>query len=180
MVTVRGKAEVARFIAHLPAELESKVLRGAAKAAAKVIATEAKELSESPRVASDIVIRSSARDGLIVVKVTVKRGWSYSVGVWLEWGTDPHLIRVDESQRQGMTIGKINRLAKEPGSSHSLVIGGNFVGASVMHPGARPHPFLRPALDIKGGAAIAAAQTYINARVKRSGIVGTAEPGDDE
>ena len=61
-----------------------------------------------------------------------------------------------------------------------MIIGGKFVGETVWHPGAKPHPFLRPSLDIKGAEAIAAAQSYINAHVTPSGIVASAEPeGDD-
>ena len=51
------------------------------------------------------------------------------------------------------------------------MINGHFVGTAVHHPGARPHPFLRPALDTKEGEAIAAAQSYINGRVWPAGII---------
>jgi hypothetical protein len=177
MPTVRGKADVDRFIGRIPADLEQKVLRGAARAAARIVADEAKQRSVSREVSDAIITRSKSEPGRIVVKITVKPGWPYSVGNWLEWGTSPHFISVDESQREGRSVGRINKLAREG----SLVIGGKFVGATVHHPGASPHPFLRPALDIKGGEAIAAAQTYINNRVTRSGIVGSAEPeGGDE
>ncbi|WP_066723566.1 hypothetical protein [Sphingomonas pituitosa] len=175
MVTVKGADVVARYLANLPAEIEAKLLRGAGRAAGAVVKEEAQARALSAEVRDDVVLRSSSRDGRIVVKVTVKPGWGYSLGVWQEWGTAAHFISVAEDQRQGRSIGRINKLSKEG----SLVIGGQFVGATIYHPGARPHPFLRPALDMRGSDAIAAAQAYINARIAGGKIVGAAEPEDE-
>ncbi|SFK44556.1 hypothetical protein SAMN03159338_4274 [Sphingomonas sp. NFR04] len=175
MVTVKGREDVKRFLATLPNEIETKLLRGAGRAAGKVVKDDAESRALSKEVREDLVLKTSARDGRIVVKVTVKPGWGYSLGVWQEWGTAPHFIRVAEDQRQGRSIGRINKLSKEG----SLVIGGQFVGATVFHPGAQAHPFLRLALDLRGGEAIAAAQAYINRRIAGGKIVGTAEPEDD-
>lgn len=165
-------------MAQLPGDIERKLLRGAGRAAATVIATEAKVLSISSEVDGAIKVKVTATDGRIMAKVQV-RGKGAHIAPWLEYGTKPHLISVDESQRGGKSVKRINTLANETDSNHSLVIGGKFVGATVMHPGARPHPFLRPALDTKEAEAIAAAQNFINGRLTRAGIVGAAE-GDDE
>lgn len=173
MPSVRGRSGLKRFMAELPGELERKVLRGAGRVAANVVAAEARERSISAAVAAAVKVKVSAADGRILAKVQVKGPGAY-IAPWIEWGTSAHFISVDESQRQGMSVGKINEAHKKG----SLVIGGNFVGATVLHPGARPHPFLRPALDMKGDAAIAAAQSYINSRVRRTGIVGAAETGE--
>jgi len=157
-------------MAELPAELERKVLRGAGRVAANVVADEARERSISAEVSAAVKVKVGAADGRIVAKVQVKGRGAY-IAPWLEYGTSAHFISVDETQRQGMSVGKINQAHKKG----SLVIGGNFVGSTILHPGARPHPFLRPALDMKGDAAVAAAQTYINSRVRKTGIVGAAE-----
>lgn len=179
MPTVRGKADVDRFMAQIPGDM-AKMLRGAMRAGAKVVSEEIKELTPSEEVRAQMRTRTKQDDGRIVVRIDVKPGWARSLGTWLEYGTSPHLISVDESQRQGMSIGRINLLANSPDSSHSLVIGGKFVGTTVFHPGARPHPAFRPALDTKEAEAVAAAQRYINSHVKPSGIVVPAEPqGDD-
>lgn len=170
MPTVRGRSEVRQFIAKLPAEIERKLLRGAGRAAANVIAEEAKDRSISSEVSGAIKVKVSTSEGRIIAKVQVKGKGSY-IGPWLEYGTSPHFISVDDSQRQGMSVSRINKRVKEG----SLVIGGNFVGPTVFHPGARPHPFLRPALDLKGDAAVAAAQGYINSRVTRTGIIGSVD-----
>lgn len=174
MVTVRGRSEVKRYIAELPAQIRDKLLRGAGRAGANVIADEAKARSISPEVTAAIKVKVTAADGVITAKVQVKGPGSY-IAPWLEYGTDPHFISVDDSQRNGLSVNRINTLHK----GGSLVIGGHFVGTTVLHPGARPHPFLRVSLDLKEGEAFAAAQSYINARVKPAGIVGTQDLGGD-
>lgn len=174
MPTVRGKAEVKAFIAGIAGEIESKLLRGAARAAATVVADEAKDRTHSSRVRGAIKVATSAGEGRIIAKVQVKGPGAY-LAPWEEYGTAPHFISVDDSQRRGMGVRRINKLAKEG----SLVINGKFVGATVHHPGARPHPFLRPALDTKEGEAIAAAQAYIDARVTPSGIAADSSGDQD-
>lgn len=176
MVKVRGREEVRRYLAQLPKEIETKLLRGAGRAGGKVLADDARERAAAKETRDDIVLKTSSRGGRIVVTVTVRAGWGYSLGVWQEWGTEPHFIRVAEDQRQGRSVGRINQLAK----TGSLVIGGQFVGDIVYHPGARPSPFLRPALDLRGADAIAAAQAYINSRIVGGKIVGSEEPEDAE
>jgi hypothetical protein len=177
MPTVRGKAAVQRFIERVPGELQSKVLRGAARAGAKVVADEIKVQTPSEEVRDGLRMRSQQPDaGRIVVKIDVKPGWARSVGTWLEYGTAPHFITVDDSQREGMSASRINKLGK----GGTLVISGKPVGKTVHHPGARPHPAFRPALDLKEGEAIEAAQGYINSRVSRAGIRPGHEAGDAE
>lgn len=178
MPTVRGKSAVKQFFAETPAKLTN-VLRGAGRAGAKVVSDEIEVLTPSEEVRDNLRTRTKADDGRIVVTIDVKPGWARSLGTWLEYGTSPHFVSVDDSQRNGMSVGRINRRANDADSSHSLVIGGNFVGATVFHPGARAHPAFRPALDVKEVEALAAAQAYINSRVRPSGIVTTAEPGGE-
>ena len=174
MVTSRGKSDVQRFMARLPEEIVSKLLVGAGRAGGKVIAEEAKDRVISQDVADNIVVRTKREDSRVIVRITVRKGFALSVGNWLEWGTSPHFITVDASQRDGRSVRRINEL----GDHASLMINGKFVGETVYHPGAQAHPFLRPALDLKEREAIGMAQSYINARVKPSGIVGQADQGD--
>lgn len=180
MVTTRGRAEVNRYFAELPGKIDG-VLRGAARAGGKVLSDEVKLLTPSDEVRENVRTRTRKDGDRIVVTVDVKPGFARAIGIWLEWGTSPHFISVDDSQRNGMSVDRINERANERDSSHSLVIGGNFVGATVFHPGSRPVPAFRPALDTRRDDAVAAAQSYINSRVRRSGIVGNDDgPGDDE
>lgn len=178
MATSRGKAEVRAYMAAAPKRLQS-ILRGAGRKGGEVFADYIKENTTSDEVRKDVRIKTKAEGTQIRTTVDVKPGWSRSVANWLEWGTSGHFISVDKSQRQGRSVGRINKLTKENDGNHSLVIGGNFVGDTVWHPGARPHPVFRPAHDLKEAEAIAAAQAYINTRVSRLGIVG-GDAGDDE
>jgi hypothetical protein len=176
MATSRGKSDVQRFMAGLPEQIVSKLLVGAGRAGGKVIADEAKERTTSQDVADNIVVRTKREGSRITVRITVRKGFALSVGNWLEWGTSPHFISVDAGQRGGKSVRRINEL----GDHQSLMINGKFVGETVYHPGARPHPFLRPALDLKEGEAISMAQSYINARITPAGIIGTADQGDGD
>lgn len=176
MATARGRAEVKRYIASLPGEIETKLLRGAARAAANVIRDEAKARCVDEEVAASLKVRTKVEPGRITARISPARNMpGVSRALWAEYGTAPHLISVSDADREGRSVGRINRQAKDG----SLVIGGHFVGPVVQHPGAQAHPFLRPALDVKEAAAIAAAQGYINARTSSGRIVGAEDPGDD-
>jgi hypothetical protein len=164
-------ASVKALIAKLPAALEKNILRGAARAAATVVADEAKERVISDEVRASIKITTSARDGKITAKVQTKGPGAY-LAPWLEYGTDPHFITVSDADRGGRSIKRFNKEVREG----SLVIGGHFVGPTVRHPGARPHPFLRPALDTKEADAIKAAQSYITTRLAAVGPFAAPEP----
>jgi hypothetical protein len=159
MPTVRGRSDVDRFFAAVPERVITRLLVGAARVAANIIADEAKARSISEEV-SDAIKVTVKRDGArIMARVQVKGKGAY-IAPWLEYGTAPHFISVDASQREGRSVARINTLH----AAGSLVIGGQFVGDTVHHPGARPHPFLRVSLDLKERDAIAAAQIYINTR----------------
>lgn len=165
MASVKGRNEVRQFIAAVPEQIE-KVLRGAGRAAARVIADEARERCISAQVRDDIKVKTKVEDGVSIIAKVVVQGKSSFIAPWLEYGTAPHFISVDDSQRGGLSVRKVNEKLK----GGSLVIGGAYVGSTVFHPGATPHPFMRPALDTKEAEARAAAQNFINARVSRSGI----------
>lgn len=168
MARVRGREALGAHFATMRSALMQSVLPGAARAGARVFAEEIRANSPAAEVRDNLRIRVREDDGRVTARVDVKPGWARSVAIWLEWGTDPHLISVDPNQSGGRTVGRINRLARKTGASHeSLVIGGKFVGRTVMHPGARPRPLFRPAQDTRFDDARAAAQAYINDRLAR-------------
>ena len=174
MPSVKGRGSVERLIAGLPAQIEAKLLRGAARAGGKVLLDETKSRSPAEEVTEALTLRTQSEPGRIVVKVSVKGHWARSLAIWAEYGTDPHFISVDDSQREGKSVRRINETG-------SLRIGGTFVGTTVHHPGAKANPFMRPSLDLSAAPARAAMQSYVNARVTRGGITGGAEPeGDGE
>ena len=176
MATARGRTEVKRLIASLPAQIEKRLLPGAARAGANVIAEEARDQCIDKEVAASLKVRTKSDPGLVVarIKPDPKMPGAYRA-TWIEYGTAPHFISVSEGDRKGRSIGRINRQVKEG----SLVIGGHFVGPSVWHKGARPFPFLRTALDTQRAAAVAAAQAFVDKHVTRSGITSPTDAEED-
>jgi hypothetical protein len=132
-------------------------------------------------IADSVKVRVKLSEGTVRARVLLKGPGAY-VGRWLEYGTDPHFISVDPALRGGRTARRTNaQIADGNGDlKATLLINGKPVGTSVYHPGARRHPFMRPASDTQESAAIAAAQSYIHAHVTRRGIVAAAEPEGDE
>lgn len=177
MPTLKGRDAEQRRRASVPDKLR-RILRGAARAGANVIAADAKERVASDEVRDGVVVgRAKERDGTITVRITVKEGWPRSLGTWLEYGTGSHFISVDPAFAEGRTAARVNTLDTEAtkvgkaGPGATLVINGKPVGKTVFHPGSRAEPWLRPARDIKARDAMAAAQGYITAGVKRAGMV---------
>lgn len=178
MAKALGRAKRKQYFADLPEKLRTNVLRGAVREMAKVVQADAKERVTSDRVRPTIKVDTRIEGQLVIgrVRVTAK-GFVRSLAWWLEEGTDQHFIRVDDGQRGGKTTRALNDEMKEAGDAASLVIGGKFVGETVLHPGAQPKPFIRVAFDLKQGEAITAGQATITAKVK---VSGTPDEGDGD
>lgn len=185
MATVKGMDGVKQFLRSLPAKLESNVLKGALKAGADVIAEAARENCHSDDVRAAIKTSAKVADHRVTAKIEIKGEGAYKA-VWLEYGTSAHFISVDDSVREGRTVGRINRqgkAAKKAGSvgpAATLVINGKPVGETVWHPGARPHPFLRPALDLHEEQALAAMRGHIVQKMTKAGIETADSEGEGE
>ena len=169
--TIKGGVDLSAFLASLPANLERNVLRGALKAGADVIAEGARENCRSPEVLPTIKTTSRAEPGIVTAKVITKGEGAY-IAPWLEYGTDPHFISVDPELSGGRTARRLNRLTKGGNTdiAVTLVIGGKPVGKTVHHPGAKRYPFMRPALDERESAAIAAIGNHIAGKMTKAGI----------
>ncbi|WCT75033.1 HK97 gp10 family phage protein [Sphingomonas naphthae] len=167
-------AGVHAFLGNMIQNLEPKVLRGALKEGAEVIAAGARENCRSDEVRATIKTSSRAEPGIVVAKVQTKGPGAY-MAPWLEHGTDPHFISVDDSQSGGMTVRRINRTTKE-----ALMIGGAFVGTTVFHPGAKPYPFMRPAADTRADMAIEAVAGHITKHLTKEGLAGPAPAAEPD
>lgn len=165
-VVVRGQDAFRTFLRDMPAKLEANVLRGGLTVLAGVVAEEAKVRCRDPEVAETIgVTRPRLEKGIVTAKVRLKGAGAFK-GVFLEWGTAMHVISARDEARDGKTVKRLNMELKRG----SLVIGGKFVGASVVHPGARPYPFLRPALDAKLGEGLTKMGAYLQMRLDKHGF----------
>lgn len=141
-IKTKGLAELQRFLDQLPAKVERNVLRGALRAGANVLKplAQAGIRSRSGQTARSIKVRSNARGSAVTASLYT----SSFKARFLEYGTKPHRI--------------------EPKNRKALSIGGLYYDG-VNHPGARPYPFLRPAMDQGAPAAVVAVGEYMKNRL---------------
>lgn len=138
-IRIEGLDEVKRALRELPKKLERNVVRGGLRAAAKIVADEAKRRVPVRRgfLQKSIRISSRVKNGLVTV--SVKAGGKGARHAHLvELGTKPHLIG-----RRG------------------------FKSAPIRHPGAKPKPYMKPAFESKVQAAIATFVDYVQRRLPK-------------
>ena len=185
-IALKGGPELLRFLDELPKNLERNVIRGGLRAGAKVIQQQAKANVPVKTGQLKRAIGIGTRtDGSRLSSYVKLRGSGSYLGLFIEYGVAPHLISVAEEDRpvsatrhgpRKVSIGTINKMVKRG----SLVIGGNFVGPVVMHPGHAAKPFLRPALDQKAEEAVNAMGAYIAHRVQIGSLKAPSLEVDDE
>jgi len=175
--TVKGLADLQRMLDTLPAKIEANIMRGAMRAGAKVMQDEAKALcpvgppneknarlygGRAGLLRDSIRIKTKLRNGTVTATVVAggkdKKGGDAYYAHFVEYGTKPHVIRA----RNGKLLA---------------------IGVPVVqHPGTRPKPFMRPALDKNVQASVQAAADYIRKRLAtKHGIDVPAPPekGDE-
>lgn len=145
-----GGRELANFLQQLPVKVEKNILRAALRAGGIVFREEARD---------NVPVEDGDLKASIRVTTRMKRGTIYaSVKAggrraphwhWVEFGTKPHKIKAKKQA--------------------ALAFGGK-IARTVDHPGARPKPYMRPALDAKSSAAIAAVAAKIRERLTKEGI----------
>lgn len=149
-IHIKGFSALQKMLETLPAKVEGNILRSALRQGAKTIAEEAK--AQVPVRYGDLrdSIRTSVKmkNGKVmaVVKAGNKKAWYWR---FVEFGTGAHKI-----------TGKDGK---------ALAIGGG-VYKSVDHPGAKPTPFMRPAMDGKSAEALQAIGEQIKKRLTKAGL----------
>ena len=154
-VHVKGLADLQKFLDQLAPKMEANIMRGAIRAGMKPVQVSAK--------AGAAVASGLLRDGLKIstrmqggrvysrLRATGKHGY---LANWVEYGTVAHEIR--------------------PKGGKSLFLAGIF-STLVNHPGARPKPFMRPALDSRAQDAVIAVGNYIKNRLATKEGLNTAD-----
>jgi HK97 gp10 family phage protein len=138
-IRIEGIDEVRAALRALPEKLERNVVRGGLRAAAKIVADEAKRLVPVRRGVLQKSIRISSRVKNGLVTVSVKAGGKGARHAHLvELGTKPHLIG-----RRGFKV------------------------AAIRHPGAKPKPYMKPAFERKVRAAIDTFVDYVHRRLPK-------------
>lgn len=142
---VKGLTALNELLQSVPVKIERNVLRGALRAGMNVVKPVAQGLARkrSGLYAAGLKVGTRARGGTVMatLKATGKHAF---LGPWLEYGTRSHVIT-----------------AKGKGW---LSFGGVFA-KSVQHPGTRPYPHMRPALDSQATNAVVAAAEYMKKRL---------------
>ena len=144
-IRVKGLADLNKFLQQLPAKVEQSVLRGALRAGANVVMAEAKANVpvDSGQLRDGLKVSTSSRRGRVTAKVKATGKHAF-IAPWLEYGTAAHKITAKKGK--------------------GLFFGGLFV-KGVQHPGSRPKPFMRPALDGRAQDAVVAAAEYMKRRL---------------
>lgn len=146
---INGLAELMAALDQLPQKLARNVLRGAFRAGAKVMAADAQASVpvRSGLLRDSIRVTTRVKGGRVTgtVRAGSKGGKARKVARHahlVEFGTAPHVIQAQPGRALAVGVSK------------------------VQHPGARPTPFMRPALDNKGTAAARAAAEYVRERLR--------------
>jgi HK97 gp10 family phage protein len=154
---VKGLSDLQKFLDALTPKLERNVMRGAMRAGVREIrpAAKANIHSVSGELARSLdargAIRTGSKGGRVYAKLVAGTGFGVkgkpprNLPIWVEFGTRAHAIRA----RAGRSL---------------MFLGGIFAKA-IQHPGARPRPFMRPAMDARAAAAVVAAAEYVKKRL---------------
>ena len=147
---IKGGKELDAFLKTLAPKVEKNIMRAALRSGAAVFREEAKAKApvDSGALVKSIKVSTSTKKGRITAKLKVG-GKLAPHAMLVEYGTKPHKIA--------------------PKGAGGLLIGGKVVGA-VDHPGAKPHPFVRPTFDAKSTPAIEAVGKKIRERLTLQGI----------
>lgn len=163
---ISGLRELDLMMKQLPANIEKNIMRGALRAGQNVFAKAAKsnlrqngsvdsgELERSVRVRFK---RQSERFGFIrsyVLAGSKKAFYAH----WVEYGTATFYTG------NGRTVGGAYEIT--PKVAGSLLLGG-LLRDSVMHPGIRPKPFMRPAVDENFDTAVNRVAEYLRKRIPK-------------
>lgn len=176
---ISGGRELQELLETLPGKMQKNINRAGLRAGAAVLLPAVKQnipvyhgdLRDSAR----ITTRAKGSGVSASVKVGNKKAWYANL---VEHGTRPHYIKVsDEDRGPGRGIGRRGTAARRETlasirtvNRRVLQIGANFVGPSVHHPGSRPHPFARPAIDEKLPEVLDAVTKKIRERLTKQGL----------
>lgn len=142
---MKGLSELNTFLTAFEPKLSRNIMSGALRAGVKEILPTAKANihSVSGQLARGLKIGTRVQKGVIkgYIKATGKHAFIHR---FVEFGTRAHFI---------------------PAKKGSVLFFGGIFTKGVDHPGAKPKPFARPALDAKATAAVIAAGNYIKDRL---------------
>lgn len=165
-IDIKGLAELDRVLKELPATIEGKVVRGGLLAGQKVIAQAARDNLDENESVKTGELKKSIR--IRFKKKSQRFGWvRYEVVAGGRKAWYSHLIEFGTASfytGTGKSVGKPYEI--KPKNRKSLFLAGLFK-EQVTHPGIKPRPFMRPALDENQREAVEAVAEYIRKRLPR-------------
>lgn len=143
---VKGLSDLQKFLDQLAPKVEANIMRGALRAGMNVVkpAAQSGVHSVSGELAKGLKVGTNRRGSIVTANLKAT-GPHRSVAHLVEFGTRPHNI----SAKFRGWLSFLNIFRKE-----------------VRHPGARPKPFMRPALDAQAAAATVAVGQYVKNRLE--------------
>lgn len=156
-LNILGAKELAKALNALPLKIERNIMRAALRAGAAVIAEEARNnvSNVSGELKATIRTSSNSKKGMVEANAVVgrkKKGW---YATFVEFGTAPHIIRAGKN-KPALSFRDRNGIWRRV--------------VEVNHTGAVAKPFMRPAFDTKGEAAVQAVADKIRERLTEQNI----------
>jgi len=162
---ILGLKELEQALSVFPVKFEKAVMRGAVRAGTNVflkrakslVPTESGDLKRSLRVSSAKAPRGTVKARLTAGGSRKKGGKSVYYASMVEFGTGSFYSGIGRKSKR--------RPYKISGKTKKGLTLGNEIRTEVMHPGIKPQPFMRPALDGGQNEAIQAMADYIKTRI---------------
>lgn len=145
VIHIKGLRELDQVLQQFPEKYRKNVMRGAMRAGMNVVKPDAQSRirNRSGLLAKGLRVSTKVQGSRVLSRLRAT-GRHRSIAHLVEYGTKAHIIR--------------------PRKGKFLYFGGRFL-TQIQHPGARPYPFMRPALDKNKGTAVMAVAEYSRNRL---------------
>ena len=161
---VRGLKELHQMLQQLPVRIERNIMRGAIRAGANVFRDAARQAAP----VDDGRLKRSIKTSSTNVKrgkVTVNVGSDLFYARMVEFGTASYYTGNGRTVGAPYFIPKRDKSGKASKRKKKAVKFGNVIVNNVKHPGIKPRPFMRRALDSSSQSAIATFADYVRVRL---------------
>lgn len=155
LVRLLGMEEILKNMKGFPVKLQNRIMATGLRAGGRVIMADIARRAPKKRgnLAKTIRQRKAPRRlsrGGISMVIGVGARYAHLV----EFGTAPHVITPRAFKDRMSSALRVIRSGGSSEDAQALLIRGRFVGGTVHHPGAAPHPFVRPAFEARAHEAI--------------------------
>ena len=164
-IRVRGLADLNKFLQDLPVKMEANILRGALRAGLKPIKEAAVQNCPVGDPNDENRIKYGGYRGALRDSIRISGRFDKKQARVIA------RLVVGGRSRQGADVWYAHLIELTGAAPHSL----SWRNTELNHPGFRPKPFLRPALDAQANNAVLAAADYIKKRLATKNGLNTAD-----